>query len=150
MKAQLSEIDLNVFIDEIVINLAPPEKFKVKIQENLPIIWTEKIAIDQVFSNFISNAIKYNKNENPEIEISYSDEGNFYNFCVADNGPGIDKKYHEKIFQIFQTLQSRDSVESTGVGLAIVKKIVEEKGGNTWVESEVGKGAKFFFTLTKN
>ena len=150
MKAQLSEIDLNVFIDEIVINLAPPEKFKVKIQENLPIIWTEKIAIDQVFSNFISNAIKYNKNENPEIEISYSDEGNFYNFCVADNGPGIDKKYHEKIFQIFQTLQSRDSIESTGVGLAIVKKIVEEKGGNTWVESEVGKGAKFFFTLTKN
>ena len=150
MKAQLSEIDLNVFIDDIVINLAPPEKFKVKIQENLPTIWAEKIAIDQVFSNFISNAIKYNSNENPEIEVNYSDEGDVYKFCVADNGPGIDKQYHEKVFQIFQTLQARDSVESTGVGLAIVKKIVEEKGGNAWVESEVGKGSKFFFTLTKN
>jgi len=150
MKAQLSEIDLNVFIDDVVVNLAPPKKFVVKIQENLPTIWAEKITIDQVFSNFISNAIKYNSNENPEIQINYSDEGDFYKFCVADNGPGIDKKYHEKIFQIFQTLQARDSVESTGVGLAIVKKIVEEKGGNTWVESEVGKGAKFFFTLTKN
>lgn len=150
MKAQLSEIDLNVFIDDIVINLAPPEKVKVKIQDNLPTIWAEKIAIDQVFSNFISNAIKYNNNENPEIEVNYSDEGDFYKFCVVDNGPGIDPQYHEKVFQIFQTLQARDSVESTGVGLAIVKKIVEEKGGNAWVESEVGKGSKFFFTLTKN
>jgi PAS domain S-box-containing protein len=150
MKAQLSEIDLNVFIDEVVSNLAPPEKFKVKIQENLPTILAEKITIDQVFSNFISNAIKYNNNENPEIEINCTDKGDFYKFCFADNGPGIDKKYHEKIFQIFQTLQARDSVESTGVGLAIVKKIVEEKGGNVWVESELGKGSKFFFTLAKD
>lgn len=150
MKAQLNEIDLNDFLAEIVSNLAPSEKFKVRIQENLPTILAEKIAIDQVFSNFISNAIKYNTNENPTIDVNYTDEGDNYKFCVADNGPGIDKQFHEKVFQIFQTLQARDTVESTGVGLAIVKKIVEEKGGNAWVESEEGKGAKFFFTLTKN
>jgi len=150
MKAQLNEIDLNDFLAEIVSNLAPSEKFKVRIQENLPTILAEKIAIDQVFSNFISNAIKYNTNENPTIDVNYTDEGDNYKFCVADNGPGIDKQFHEKVFQIFQTLQARDTVESTGVGLAIVKKIVEEKGGNAWVESEEGKGSKFFFTLAKN
>jgi PAS domain S-box-containing protein len=149
MKAQLNEIDLNIFIADIVSNLAPPDKFNVKIQEGMPTITAEKIAIDQVFSNFISNAIKYNNSENPLIEVNYIDKGDVYQFCVTDNGPGIDAQYHEKVFQIFQTLQARDTVESTGVGLAIVKKIVEEKGGKAWVESEVGKGSKFFFTLTK-
>jgi signal transduction histidine kinase len=65
---------------------------------------------------------------------------------VRDNGPGIDSEFHEKIFIIFQTLQARDKVESTGVGLAIVKKIIEEKGGKVWVESEKGKGTSFYFT----
>jgi PAS domain S-box-containing protein len=150
MRAELNEIDLNIFVADIVSNLSPPEKFTVKIQENLPTILVEKIAIDQVFSNFISNAIKYNNHEKPIIEVTCEDVGSAYKFCVSDNGPGIDKQFHDKVFQIFQTLQARDSVESTGVGLAIVKKIVEEKGGNAWVESESGKGSNFFFTINKN
>ena len=72
-----------------------------------------------------------------------------YYFSVEDNGPGIEPEFHQKIFVIFQTLQARDVVESTGVGLAIVKKIIEEQGGTVWIESDLGKGAKFCFTLPK-
>jgi light-regulated signal transduction histidine kinase (bacteriophytochrome) len=97
-------------------------------------------------TNYISNAIKYNNNEKPTISIYHKKNGNFYEFCVEDNGPGIAKEYHEKVFGIFQTLQSRDTFESTGVGLAIVKKIVEDKGGKVWIDSDEGKGTRFYFS----
>lgn len=87
---------------------------------------------------------------NPELRVNWKDEGKFWRFSVSDNGPGIDKEYHEKIFVIFQTLNARDKVESTGVGLAIVKKIIEDKAGKCWVESEPGTGATFHFTWPKN
>jgi light-regulated signal transduction histidine kinase (bacteriophytochrome) len=112
----------------------------------MPTLTTEKIAIEQVFSNYISNAIKYNSSAEPTIAITYQKKENFYEFCVEDNGPGIEKEFHEKIFVIFQTLQSRDTFESTGVGLAIVKKMVEEKGGKVWIESEKDAGSKFYFS----
>ncbi len=150
MKAESVSIPMNSFIADIVSNLSPPENFVVQIQENLPVIEGEKVAIDQVFSNFISNAIKYNNNPNPTVKIGYEDRGIVHCFYVQDNGPGIDKQFHEKVFAIFQTLQARDSVESTGVGLAIVKKIIEEKGGSVWIESEHGQGSTFFFTIPKN
>jgi PAS domain S-box-containing protein len=149
IKAEIQPIDLSGFIQDIIANLAPPEKFKISVQHEMPVIAIEKIAMEQVFSNFISNAIKYNTAAEPEISISYADQGQDHLFCVADNGPGIEPQFHEKVFQIFQTLQSRDVIESTGVGLAIVKKIIEEKGGKTWVESEPGNGARFLFTLPK-
>ena len=79
----------------------------------------------------------------------FKDSATRYTFFVQDNGPGIEPEYHEKVFVIFQTLNARDKVESTGVGLAIVKKIIEEAGGNVWIESEPGKGASFFFTVPK-
>ncbi|MEX1188643.1 MAG: PAS domain-containing protein [Bacteroidia bacterium] len=149
LKAEIIPIPMNDFVSDIISNLSPPENFVVQIQENMPTVEAEKVALDQVFSNFISNAIKYNSNENPIINIGYEDKGLLHCFFVEDNGPGISSDFHEKVFAIFQTLQARDSIESTGVGLAIVKKIVEEKGGNVWLESEEGHGAKFIFTFPK-
>jgi PAS domain S-box-containing protein len=150
IKAETEDIDLNPFIDDLINILSPPENFKFIIQENLPVLNMEKIALEQVFSNFLSNTIKYNSNPAPVVKVLCQETPLHYEFCVEDNGPGIDKEFHEKVFQIFQTLQARDKFESTGVGLAIVKKIVEEKGGKTWVESEPGHGSKFFFTIPKN
>ncbi|MEK6559248.1 MAG: ATP-binding protein, partial [Planctomycetota bacterium] len=97
--------------------------------------------------NLISNAVKYMDKPEGEIKIECSKEGNYWKFAVADNGPGIEEKYFEKIFQIFQTLKPRDEVESTGIGLSIVKKIVEMYGGKVWVESKVDCGSTFYFTL---
>ena len=149
VKSENVAIDVQSFVQDIVSNLAPPEHFTVEIDPNLPVIQAEKIALDQVFSNFISNAIKYNSNPQPQIQVTGKDLGKEYQFGVVDNGPGIPPEFYEKVFVIFQTLQARDTVESTGVGLAIVKKIVEEKGGRVWIESEVGKGSAFYFTLPK-
>ena len=140
---------MNLFLKDVISNVSPPDNFKVKIQSSLPTIDGEKVVLDQVFSNLISNAIKYNDNPDPVIQIGYEDQGSVHCFYVKDNGPGIDEQFHEKIFAIFQTLQARDSIESTGVGLSIVKKIIEEKGGLVWVESVLGKGSKFIFTLPK-
>lgn len=136
-------------VQEIVSVLGAPSHFKVEIQPDMPEIVADKLKLEQVFSNFISNAIKYNSNPEPFIKIGYSENGNHHHFYVEDNGPGIDPEYHEKVFVIFQTLQARDKVESTGVGLAIVKKIIEEAGGRVWVESELGKGSKFCFSVPK-
>lgn len=147
MKPNPVDIDLNFMVKEIVDSLAVPEKFKIHVQEDLPKIHNERIAIEQVLTNYISNAIKYNSNENPEVFVRYQLKGHMHEFCVEDNGPGISPEFHEKVFQIFQTLQSRDSFESTGVGLAIVKKIVEDKGGHVWLDSDLGKGTRFYFSL---
>ncbi len=149
MKFNSQTVALNPFIDEIIQNLAPPANVKISIQSGMPSISTEKVALEQVFSNLISNAIKYNNSSEPEINITYTELEKHYQFCVEDNGGGISPEFHDKIFIIFQTLQSRDKVESTGVGLAIVKKIVEDKNGTVWVDSDKGKGTKFYFTWHK-
>lgn len=146
MKYEKTAFNCNEVINEIIESLQPDPKFTIKIQNNLPDLYSERIAFEQVMSNYISNAIKYNNNPNPVIEISCRQNENFYEFCVADNGPGIAPAFHEKVFGIFQTLQSRDTVESTGVGLAIVKKMVEDKGGKVWIDSDEGQGARFYFS----
>lgn len=111
---------------------------------------TERITLTQILQNFISNGIKYNDKPEIEITIGWKEDGNQYEFYVADNGPGISSEFHERIFVIFQTLQSRDEIESTGVGLAIVKKILDEKGGVIRIESKMTEGTKFIFTWPKS
>lgn len=142
-------VDLRQLVHEIasVTNSKPNIRFV--IPDNLPKIITERVALEQIFSNFISNAVKYNDTDNPIVEIGFRDNDTSWEFSVKDNGPGIPETYHDKIFVIFQTLQARDKVESTGVGLAIVKKLVDDKGGKVWVESEPGRGSKFSFTWPK-
>ena len=150
IKRQSQEIDTYKFTKELAVILQPPGHFKIEIADNLPVLNSDKIALEQVFSNYISNAIKYNNNPDPKVNISYEQQPDYHVFCVADNGEGIAPEFHEKIFVIFQTLNARDTVESTGVGLAIVKKIVMELGGRTWIDSDIGKGAKFYFSLPMN
>jgi light-regulated signal transduction histidine kinase (bacteriophytochrome) len=144
----VEEVDVQMLVDELR-EMLVPANFKL-ITGNLPRLSTERIQLEQVFSNLISNAVKYNDKEEGVIEITSVDKGPLYQFRVRDNGIGIEKEYFEKIFVIFQTLRERDAFESTGVGLAIVKRIVEEQKGRIWVESENGKGTTFTFEWYKN
>jgi signal transduction histidine kinase len=115
----------------------------------MPVFVTYESLLTQIFLNLINNAIKFNDKAEGHIHIGYEAQDGYYKFYVADDGPGIDASYHEKIFEIFQTLQSRDTIETTGIGLALVKKNVESQGGTVWVNSMLGKGSVFFFTWPK-
>lgn len=141
-------VDTNILVHEIAQSIVPRE-FKLEIN-NLPELITERLKLEQVFSNLISNAVKYSKPENQSIEIRCQKVGTFYEFSVADNGIGIDPEYHQKIFEIFQTLREKNEMESTGVGLAIVKKIIDDQGEQIHVESKLGEGTKFTFTWRNN
>jgi signal transduction histidine kinase len=143
------EVNLNELITEVVDMLCPPENIKITVETELPTIMCEKTRIMQVFQNLLSNAIKYMDKPEGTIQITCTEQDNVWQFSVTDNGPGIESKYFEKIFQIFQTLAPKDTFESTGVGLTVAKKIVEMYGGRIWVESVPTEGTTFYFTLSK-
>ncbi len=148
-KGEKAAVNLNEFINEVIEFCAIPPNCSIAIANELPVLFGDKIKFQQIFSNLIVNAIKYNDKKEINIILKAEEKENEWILSVKDNGPGIDPRFHEKVFVIFQTLNPRDTVESTGVGLAIVKKIVEEEGGNIWVESEPGNGAEFKFTWLK-
>ncbi|MGZ5303378.1 MAG: sensor histidine kinase [Bacteroidia bacterium] len=145
-KKPVESVNVHNMLEEIIETMAPPKEFTIEIKPNMPVLITERMYLEQVFTNLISNAIKYHDRPDGHIEIGVSSDNKFYTFYVKDDGPGIESEYHERIFVIFQTLKERDAFESTGVGLAIVKKIVEDKGGKIWVESQLDKGSVFYFT----
>jgi signal transduction histidine kinase len=142
-------VQVEKLLAEIIDSLAPPPGFEVKIEAGMPTFVTEKLPLQQVFSNLISNAIKHNRRESGYVKISVKELDEFYEFSVADDGPGIAPQYHDKVFVIFQTLEARDKVENTGIGLSLVKKIVEGQGGTISLESAEGEGATFRFTWSK-
>jgi len=146
----IETVDVGELLAETIDTLAPPEGFIIEVGSDMPILETAKIRLSQVFANLISNAIKYHDREDGHIQVSVTDAGEFYEFTVADDGPGIAPEYHDKVFQIFQTLIAKDTRESTGVGLTLVKKIVEDQGGTIELESETGQGADFRFTWLKS
>ena len=146
---QKEDIDLNHLIHDVCETLALKPSTLI-IQQPLPFIHAERLPLFQIFSNLISNAVKHNDKKNGRIKIYHTEESSHYEFYVEDNGPGISKNYHAKIFIIFQTLQERDSVESTGVGLAIVKKILDARKEKIKLTSAPGLGSVFSFTWTKN
>ncbi len=148
-KEKMTQVDLNEAVSEIIDMLAPPENITITVENQLPVIECEQTRIIQVFQNLLSNPIKYIDKPQGQIKIGCAEENGFWKFSIADNGPGIEEKYFEKIFRMFQTLLARDDFESTGVGLTVVKKIVEMYGGKIWVESTVGQGSTFLFTLPK-
>jgi PAS domain S-box-containing protein len=148
-KAAIEKINVDALVKEVISVVGVSDKFRVNILKDLPTVVTNSTWLEQVFSNLVSNAIKYHDKPSGTITIDYHQFPDFHEFSVADDGPGIAPEFHEKIFVIFQTLNARDNKESTGVGLAIVKKIIEEQGGSIRVESEEGKGAKFIFTIPK-
>lgn len=143
-------IDLQDMVNNIIQMIKPPKNVIAKIDNKLPQIVFEETRISQVFQNLIENAVKYMDKEEGLINIGCEDLGSMWRFYVCDNGPGIDEKYKEKVFKIFQTLNPRDNVEGTGIGLTIVKKIVELYEGNIWFESKMGEGTTFYFTLPQN
>ena len=142
-------VDMNQLISEVVTIIYSSGKLNITITENMPTVKCEKTHIEEVFLSLLNNSVKYNDNLVPEIHISYEDNGFFWKFEVKDNGRGIDEKYFKKIFQIFQTLKTKDELESTGVGLSLARKIIELHGGRIWVESTLGVGTTVFFTLPK-
>ncbi|HEY9829932.1 MAG TPA: PAS domain S-box protein [Stenomitos sp.] len=143
---QLEPVDVSVLIDEVIELLAPPPNLLIVVEPGMPTLKTEKTPLEQVLINLIGNAIKYTQCPHARIQVSVRDVEGYYEFAIADNGPGIAPQYHEKIWMIFQRLEARDKVEGTGIGLSIVKKIVESRGGRVWVESDLGAGATFRFT----
>ena len=139
-------VDTRALVLEIVDSVAPPEGFRIDVSPDLPKLQTERLLLGQVFSNLISNALKHHGGETGVIRIEAQRRGPEYEFIVADDGQGIDPRYHDKIFLMFQTLQAKDREGDTGIGLALVQKIVLEQGGSITLESEPGKGACFRFS----
>ena len=147
---KLVEVDLNKVLDQIKEGLGLLIKdTNTKIScRSLPIIQANESQMIHLFQNFITNAIKFRK-EDPLIQIEYRDNDDEYQFSVSDNGIGIEEKYLDKIFVIFQRLHTREKYEGTGIGLSVCKKIVENYGGEILVESELKKGTTFHFTIKK-
>jgi len=148
-KQEKEDVDLNQLVDEISEALITKSGIKLIISSKLPKLFTEKLPLLQIFSNLIDNAVKHHDKRNGLIKVYHQEHFSHYKFFVEDNGPGISKNYHNKIFVIFQTLQERDMVESTGVGLAIVKKILDDRNQKIDIISDAGKGAIFSFTWPK-
>ncbi len=148
-KALVESCDLNKLLEVVVDLLAPDPSVTLVIPNDLPSLPIGEVRLQQVFQNLIGNAIKYNDKEVPRVELELESADDFWRFTISDNGPGIDKKYHEKVFGMFQTLEVRSNRESSGIGLAVVKKIIELYGGKIYLESRPGLGTDFIFTLPK-
>ncbi|MBU3821270.1 GHKL domain-containing protein [Flavobacteriaceae bacterium XHP0103] len=141
------EVDLNKLINELLKMMHIPSHISIIKSEKLPTIKGNKHLFQQLFQNIIDNAIKYNDKEKGIIEIGFENKNDFWEFYIKDNGKGIEKIYFNKIFQTFQKLQN--NTESSGIGLSIVKKIVNLFGGTIWLKSEINKGTTFHFTIKK-
>jgi PAS domain S-box-containing protein len=143
-------VDLNALLAETLDLLVVPPQFDVRIPPDLPTLYADETRLRQVFQNLLSNAIKFMDKPRGQITIACVDAVDAWRFSISDNGPGIEQAHFERIFKLFQTLRPRDELENTGIGLALVKKIVEQHGGQISVESVVGQGSTFTFTMLKD
>jgi signal transduction histidine kinase len=144
-------VDSKELINEVIKVLGVPEHITITVAEHVPVVYMGRVHLFQIFQNLISNAIKYNDKPKGSVFISSRARSNEleYEFCVQDNGPGIDEAYFETIFQIFNTGDKEKSKDTTGVGLSIVKSIVSKYGGTVRVKSKLGQGTSFFFTAPR-
>ncbi|WP_437967694.1 PAS domain-containing protein [Sorangium sp. So ce260] len=143
-------VDVRKLLDDVVALLTVPEGAQIDVAAGMPTLLAERVPLEQVFLNLIGNALKYADRPDARVEVRGRDLGELWEFSVKDNGPGIAPQFHQKVWEIFQTLNPRDNIEGTGIGLSIVQKIVLSKGGRAWVESEKGAGATFFFTWPRS
>lgn len=141
-------VDTGVLVREVIELLAPPANATLQIADGLPTVPAERVRLQQVFLNLLGNALKYAGAVRPDpvIRVEWRGAGEFVEFTVYDNGPGIAPEFHERVWGLFQTLEPRDKVEGTGIGLSLVKKIVETRGGRVSLDSRPGGGAAFHFT----
>ncbi|WP_157578110.1 sensor histidine kinase, partial [Tenacibaculum ovolyticum] len=142
------DIDLNKMLTSIA-KANSRVKCKVLLKDTFPKVKGIEYQLLQVFQNLVQNAIKYNESEEKLISISYKTVNNFYQFSIEDNGIGIEEKYFEKIFKLFQKLEVLTEKDSIGMGLALVKKIINMMGGEIWLKSKLGEGTTFYFTIPK-
>lgn len=143
----LKEMVKTVF-DELVVGYSKSQKIDLKIEDGIPFILADKVLMRQVITNIISNSLKFTRNVNVGvITVGYCFENNENCFYIKDNGVGFDMKFSENLFGMFQRMHSINEFEGSGVGLAIVKKIIEKSGGRVWITGQVGKGACVYFTI---
>ena len=143
---EVYDVDLNKLVDNILSIIQVPIHIKVT-RTDLPVIKGDKYRLQQLFQNLIGNAITYNNKEQGIVEVGLADKGAFWEFYIKDNGKGIEAVYFDKIFKTFEKLEN--NIESTGIGLSIVKKIVDLYGGKIWLNSKINEGTTFYFTLKK-
>jgi PAS domain S-box-containing protein len=149
VREKAEQVNVRQLVEDVIDLLAPPPSVQVEIVGELPTFESERLPLQQVFQNLIGNAIKYTRRPDARVAVSAADAGEQWEFAVRDNGAGIPVEYHGKIFGLFQTLEARDKVEATGIGLSIVQKTVDSRGGRVVVESEPGQGTTFRFTWPK-
>ena len=146
------KIDLNntiIAIKHSLINLLNRKNGKVEIGE-MPVLYANRSQLNQLFQNLISNGLKFNNKENPEIRIDCQEQETDYLFSVSDNGIGIAEEHQEKIWMLFQRLHTREQFEGSGIGLSVAQKVVTNHQGSIWVESKQDQGTTFYFTISKN
>jgi PAS domain S-box-containing protein len=150
MRSRPERVDVGRLLAECVELLAPPPEAVVEVEPGMPVLRTERVPLQQVFLNLLGNAFKHARSSDMRVKVGVREVDAFWEFSVSDNGPGIAPEHHERIWGIFQTLRARDELESTGIGLSVVKKSVEARGGRAWLESAPGQGATFRFTWPKH
>ncbi len=143
INSQLKQVDLSIMATDLYVLSTPPSGFSLKIGKSLPVFETMSVPLEQILRNLISNAIKHHDKPTGEIQFEVEDVKDFYKITIGDDGPGIDKKNHDKVFGMFQTLNSRDETEGSGMGLAMVKKIIESFDGRLEMDSALGEGTRF-------
>ena len=149
-EAEMSAVDTGELLERVVTRLGLRAQAQLRLPVDAPIVRAQEVYLDQIFSNLLGNAVKFHRPEaKPVIAVAWADRGNAWEFSVCDNGIGIEEKHAEKIFSIFQRLHTSDEYEGTGIGLAIVQKAVEERGGRVWAQSTNGQGSVFTFTMPK-
>jgi light-regulated signal transduction histidine kinase (bacteriophytochrome) len=143
--------DMNNVLSEAIANLevAIDESYAVVTHDQLPTVLGDESQLVQLFQNLLGNAIKFRSNDTPKVHVGVEETEEDWVYSVRDNGIGIDTKYAERIFTVFQRLHAREEYPGTGIGLAVAKKIVERHGGRIWVDSAPAKGSTFYFTLPK-
>ncbi len=151
-KAAQTQVNVNsgALLAEVIDSLSPADGFTIEVAENMPTLYTDRLHLSQVFSNLIGNSIKHSKGNPGHVRVTVQDQGEFYEFTVADDGVGIAPEFHDRVFMMFQTLTIHDYGSNTGIGLALVKKIVQEHGGSITLESAAGCGTTFRFSWPKH
>lgn len=145
-----SAVDVAVLVDDLRTLLHPPDGFQIVAEGELPRLHTNRTPLVQVLQNLVDNAIKHHDRDQGRIAVGCTEVAGAWEFSVTDDGPGIEPEYHEQVFRLFERLRPKDEVEGSGMGLALVKKLVERQGGTIRLESSGGRGTTFRFTWPKD
>jgi signal transduction histidine kinase len=150
LETKIELVGVADLLEEAIDSIAPAATFRIAISDNLPSLHTNRLLLFQVFLNPIGNSINHHNRLDGSIQVGWQDRGDVYQFAVSDDRPGIAPEQHDRIFKIFQSVNPQNRSDSTGIGLAIVKKIIETQGGIIWLDSELGQGTTFYFTWPKS